>query len=359
MTTRAERRQAPKHTGITPRKVFLAVAAVVFATIILLVAVALLGGPKRSSDTVSVVIPSGSGSVEIAKILNSEKIISSEGSFLVRAQLSGKSSSFKAGTYQFHPGSSDSEVIELLAKGPEIKTLKITIREGLTLIQTAEAVSDSLGIDKQVFIEVATKGAPALADKYPVVKGAYGDSLEGFLFPDTYEFREGVSAEQVIERMVARFTQVWDKLEKPSSRTKRYSTNELVTIASIAEREARILEERPLVVSVIDNRLDDNMRLQLCSSVQFLLPGEEERTKIRLTAEDIAIQSPYNTYINKGLPPGPIANPGANALEAAFHPAKTEYRYFVLTGKDGSQTFTKTYAEFQKAKSKSKAVLGE
>lgn len=358
MTSRAERRQTSRTARTLSKKIILIVAA--SALVLLVVAVVtLLSGPKRSADTTSVSIPSGTGTVEIAKILASEKIISSEPIFLIRARLSGKAAQFKAGTYEFYQNMGDSEVIALLAKGPKIPTVTVTVREGLTLLQTAQIISEKLGIDEQEFIDIALKGAPKLAGKYPVVKDAYSDSLEGFLFPDTYSFRKSVTAEQVIERMVGRFQQVWDGLDKPDNRLKRYSINELVTIASLAEREARILEERPLVVSVIDNRIEDRMRLQLCSSVQFLLPGEEERTKIRLTDEDIAIKSPYNTYINLGLPPGPIANPGANALEAAFHPAKTEYRYFVLTGKDGSQTFTKTYAEFQKAKAKSKAVFGE
>jgi UPF0755 protein len=126
-------------------------------------------------------------------------------------------------------------------------------------------------------------------------------------------------------------------------------------MASIIEKETKLNEERPLVSSVIYNRLTKGWKLQMCSTVQILI-GQD---KLRLSENDIKIESPYNTYLHKGLPPGPICSPGAESLKAAANPASTQYMYYVLTGKDGSQTFCTTEKEFQAAKQKSVEVFGE
>jgi UPF0755 protein len=130
---------------------------------------------------------------------------------------------------------------------------------------------------------------------------------------------------------------------------------ELVTVASIIERETKVARERPLVSSVIRNRLESGMRLQIDATIEYVLPGN----RFRLRNSDLQLDSPYNTYRNEGLPPGPIANPGLASLKAAAQPADTDFVYYVLTGKDGSHTFAETNEEFLRAKEKSKEVFGQ
>lgn len=304
-------------------------------------------------------IPEGSGTATIGTILAESGVVSNANLFRVKSRLADADGTYKAGVYELTVGMGYDDAIEALQAGPRSAYVTVTLPEGLTIHLMGVILEDEVGIPYDEFTSLARTSAPQFEEKYPFLEAAYDGSLEGFLFPDTYQIDVGATSEQVLDMMLARFAEVWDGLEKPAGRLDRYSVGEIVTIASMVEREASLDKERPLVASVVDNRLEQNMKLQFCSTVQFLLPGEEARTKIRLTNADIAIQSPYNTYLNQGLPPGPIASPGREALAAALNPADTNYLYFVLTGKDGSQTFASTYAEFEAAKAKSKEVLGQ
>lgn len=336
------------------------------AAIVLLVAFGIIGGffllsqpTGKPGEDVVIEIVGGSGTAAIAEALAQEDVIGNALVFRVLSRLDGADGTYKAGLYRFAQNTDYREVMKSLQRGPLQKYVTVTIPEGLTVRQTAELLAKHTAISADEFETLARSGAPEYADQYSFLEDAYADSLEGYLFPDTYRIDEFAQAQDVISMMLSRFDEVWQSIKVSSQRYKKYSVGELVTIASLVEREARIAKERPLVASVIDNRLKVGMKLQFCSSVQFLLPGEEDRTKIRLTNEDISIKSPYNTYLNKGLPPGPIANPGKAALQAAAKPANTDYIYFVLTGKDGSQTFASTAQEFEAAKALSKKVLGE
>jgi len=308
---------------------------------------------------VPVTIPEGSGTAAIATILAEEGVVENAIVFRIKSRLDGFDGKYRAGTYAMVVGMGYDSAMKMLTSGPRAEYVTVTVREGLTGHLIAQLMESQVGIPYEDFMAVVQGGAPSFAEEYPFLEGAYGGSLEGFLFPETYQIDVGSDATEVIGMMLAQFDAVWSSLDIPADRLERYSVYELVTIASLVEREARLENERPLVASVIDNRFDRGMMLQFCSSVQFLLPGEEERTKIRLTNADIAIDSPYNTYRNKGLPPGPIANPGRSAMEAALNPADTNYLFFVLTGKDGSQTFSETAAQHQAATVKSKEVLGQ
>lgn len=316
-------------------------------------------GQVASGTQVQVEIPQGSGTAAIAQILVDADVVDNAYLFRIKSRLDGADGTYKAGVYTMVAGMGYAEAIALLKQGPRTDYVTVTFPEGMTIHLMGVIVEDQVGIPYDEFTSLAKSAAPQFVAEYPFLVGAYNGSLEGFLFPDTYQIDKGATSEDILGMMLGRFAEVWDELDKPSDRTGRYSVNELVTIASLVEREASLDEERPLVASVVDNRLAKNMKLQFCSTVQFLLPGEEDRTKVRLTNADIAIESPYNTYINQGLPPGPIANPGREALNAALHPADTTYIYFVLTGTDGSQTFATTSAEFERAKAKSKEVLGQ
>ena len=175
------------------------------------------------------------------------------------------------------------------------------------------------------------------------------------MFPKTYQIKEGSTAREVIEMMLDQFDEEITAVDVAAAEKRGLSLPELVNVAAIVERETKLAKERPLVSAVIRNRLKQGMRLQMCSTVVYVL-GKNE---LRLTTAETKTKSPYNTYLNAGLPPGPIASPGLAALQAAAKPAKKDYIYYVLTGKDGSHTFASNNAEFLKAKQKSKRVFGQ
>jgi UPF0755 protein len=340
----------------------LAVIAAVIASIVFcgwFTLVRSTGPEVEAGQEVAIIIPEGSGVKQIGDILVERGIVSNSFMFQIMARLKSGGSYFHAGRYLLVTGSGYDAAIAALSVAPQAaEVVRVTIIEGLRIDQVAQAVGDQLGLSPSEFIERATTAAPDYVDDYPYLAGAYGDSLEGFLFPDTYEFTTDSTVDDVIERQLARFDEVWNSLEVPAERLDRYRVAELVTIASLTEREASLDDERPLVASVIDNRLDEGMMLEFCSTVQFLLPPDR-LTDLRLTNDDLDISSPYNTYRNAGLPPGPICNPSKASLEAAVRPSDSEFFFFVLTGTDGSQTFSKTLAEHEAALQISYEVFGQ
>lgn len=340
------------------------IAAVVLCLVILLGVAWLVIAPGQTSSlkegqAVTVEIAQGSGTAAIAQKLADAGLVKSPMLFRLQSRVTNSDGTFKAGVYKIAAGTSQGEIFDLLKKGPQAVYVTVTIPEGKTIAQTAQLLQKKAGVNAEEFTSYAQSAAPELEKTYPFLKGAYNGSLEGFLFPDTYRIESDATPEKVADMMVKRFGEVWDTLAVPQARAQRYSTQQLVTIASLVEREVAHASDRPLVASVIDNRLAKNMKLQFCSSVQFLLPGEEERTKIRLTNADISIDSPYNTYKNQGLPPGPIANPGKAALEAAISPASTKYLFFQVVDTKGTTKFDSTAQGFAATKAKAKATIGQ
>jgi len=305
---------------------------------------------------VDFVIAPGTNSTQIAADLKHAGLIGNETIFRFRLQRLGAGSNLIAGTHLLVSGWSYERIILALSSSPTSTAVKVVIPEGSNIARIATILHDRLGLSAAAFEAYATTAASDFKQQYPYLESAYNGSLEGYLFPDTYQFPKSSTPQEICAEMLGRFDQVWAGLQ-PSGHSN-YSIAQLVTVASLVEKEVSVPTERPLVASVIYNRLDRNMRLQLCSTVQILLP-DPAKNKLRLTAVDLATPSPYNTYLHAGLPPGPIANPGKAALEAALKPAQTSYLYFVLTGKDGSQTFASTSAEFETAKLKSKEVFGQ
>ncbi len=359
-------RYVAHHSSSRPkRKPVLAIALSAIAVLVVVAVVAVVytfflhqNSPKNvSGKQVAFIVKKGASGDEIARELEKAGLIDSPFIFQFHLRTSGESAHIKAGSHRIVAGASYDEVISSLVDFAPVATVKVTIPEGRNIKQIAVILEDKLGIPQAEFVTYAENAAPELTNRFPELTGAYHGSLEGYLFPDTYEFTKKATKEEICATMVARFGQVYQST-KTQAATGKYSINELVTVASLVEREASVASERPLVASVIYNRLDRGMKLQLCSSVQFLLP-DPEKNKLRLTNADISTPSPYNTYLHKGLPPGPIANPGKAALDAAMNPEPTDYLYFVLTGKDGSQTFASTDAEFAAAKELSKQVFGQ
>jgi UPF0755 protein len=322
---------------------------VIVALVGAVVASYMLFGPDTdvaAGQPVHVVIEPGSTTAAIAEVLSDARVIDNALVFRYKARRSGVDGTLKAGEYDMATGMSFEAVIEQLTAGTVLDYVDVTIPEGFTAAQVAARLAAKTGIPEGELAALATGGASEFVSEHPYLEGAYGGSLEGYLFPATYRVPEGATARDVIEMMLDHFDAQVAALDLTFAESRGLDLSDVVVIASILERESRLAEEFPLVSSVIYNRLAKPMRLQLCATVLYTLPGNKQS----LTNADLGHESPYNTYLHDGLPVGPISNPGLRALQAAANPPETKYLYYVLTGEDGSQTFTATYDEFLRAK---------
>ena len=261
-------------------------------------------------------------------------------SFLRRTQ-----ASFQTGSYRIDPGMSTLDIHDVLVSGREI-LVRVTIPEGWTASQIAGRFDEFNIVASESFLRIA-EGTEITA-RY----GLTDKSAEGFLFPDTYMFPKNYPAEKVVEVMVKTFFEQLEEVYPEHTELDESVLYDRIVIASIIEREYRADDEASLMASVFINRLEADMRLQSCATVAYVMTEELglEYPEV-LTYDDLNIQSEYNTYRNGGLPPGPISNPGATALSAAFHPAKSDYYYFVLKDPDaGRHEFTKSFDEHLSAK---------
>jgi UPF0755 protein len=234
------------------------------------------------------------------------------------------------------------EIMTQLLSG-KADTVRFTIPEGYDIRRVTEKLSAEGFIDAEIFQQEITSGVfdyDFLAD---VPAGP--DRLEGFLFPDTYEIFIAANEHDIIDKMLYQFSKVFPEESAARAKELNMSVRELITLASIIEREAQVPADRPVISSVFYNRLNIGMPLQSCATVQYIL-GEQKPV---LSIADTQIDSPYNTYLIPGLPPGPIASPGADSIKAALYPADTRYIYFVAKG-DGSHAFSETYDQFLKDK---------
>lgn len=298
-------------------------------------------------EEVSLEIPEGSSSSQIAKLLKDNNLIRSELVFRLVLKKNKVENLLKAGYYTLNTGMDVNEIIGELTKGGKNKNVvTFTIPEGYELEMIAEKLSKEGLVDKERFLEL-TSDKKYFEDKFPFLSELKaGQSLEGYLFPSTYEVYLGASEEDIIEKMLTQFQRVFEEKVKGHMDNVALSFNEVVTLASIIEREAKIDEERPLISAVFHNRLKIGMPLQSCATVQYIL-GERKEV---LTEADTRIESDYNTYIHKGLPPGPIASPGEKSLIAAVKPENVDYLFF-RTKEDGTggHVFSTTYEEHLKA----------
>jgi len=335
-----------------------ALAIVCVVTVLVGLAAWFLFSPGLGDDSagmpVQIEVNSGATTAQIANTLNAARVIGSVNAFRLRARLTGADGKLRPGVYDLSTGMSDSDVLAALQAGPKTRYVSVTIPEGFVLAQIAQRFEEQAGVPAKEFLNLARGGAETFVEAHPYLADAYDGSLEGYLFPKTYRVRAGSSATEVIEMMLRQFDTEIASVDTTQATRRGLSFNDLVVLASMIERESKLDEERPLVSSVIHNRLAKNMLLEIDATIEYVLPGN----RFRLRNSDLRIDSPYNTYRRKGLPPGPISNPGLASLKAAAAPADTEYLYYVLTGKDGSHTFAETKAEFLIAKQKSKEVFG-
>lgn len=300
-------------------------------------------GASGPSRPVTVEVPDGATAEEVGGILEDSGVIRSSLGFRVVAQIRGLGSSLQAGTYQLATNMTVSEVLDALAAGPAAETVMATFPEGLEVEEAAAVASEHLGLDQEAFRSAATSGEFALPPYLPSGVG----TVEGFLFPKTYEFPAEVDERAVIARLLAQFEEEAATLDWSRAEDLGLSPYEMVVVASLIEREARIPADRAKISAVIHNRLREEMPLQIDATVQYALP-EDNRL---LTEEDYEVDSPYNTYLYQGLPPTPIASPGLASLRAALEPADADFLYFVVVDQEsGRHGFAETYQEFLRLK---------
>ena len=280
-------------------------------------------------------IPAGTGTAGVATRLKQAGIIRSRLDFeLLRKYKGGR---LLAGEYRFDHPAPLSEIYARIARG-DVYTISLTIPEGFNLFDIAQAVQSAKLSDAQTFLASERRDTALIRDLSP-----HASSLEGFLFPDTYRFSRHTKPDQMLAAMVKRFRQVAASLNLLTSP----DLARTVTLASLIEKEVSVDKERPLVAGVFRNRLALGMPLQTDPSVVYaaLL---ENRWRGTIYRSDLAFDSPYNTYRNPGLPPGPIANPGVAALKAALHPTPTDYLYFVADAQ-GHSVFSKDLHQHEAA----------
>ena len=285
-----------------------------------------------SGEAKTVDIERGMGLSAIAEKLEGEGVIRKAEIFSLAAFLGGTQGKLRRGEYAFSAGETLSSVHGKLRRG-EVYLRKVTFPEGITLARMAGTLESAQIVSGEEFLALARNA------EYSTKKlGADVLSLEGFLFPDTYFFAKNISAEKVIETMLGRFREVWAGLDVPGGES---GLREIVTIASLIEKETAFAPERPLVSAVIRNRLKTGMKLEFDPTVIYAL-GDRFDGDIR--KKDLSFPSPYNTYVVSGLPPGPIAAPGLESIRAALEPADADYLYFVSNG-DGVHVFSNTYRD--------------
>lgn len=302
---------------------------------------------SSSRKAVRVTVPPGASAPQTARRLRSKGLIRSARLFTGLARLGGWD--VKAGVYALSPSMSTRAILAKLRSGDVAPTVRVTFPEGFTLEQDAARAARIEGVRADDFRRLAgSQGATFQAD-FPLPA-----NLEGFLFPDTYDFEPGADARQVIQTMLDTFGA---KVRRPlagdfaAAKSRGFDMREVVTIASLIEREAREKKDQPLIAAVLYNRLRIGMPLQVDATVQYVI-GHRERVLYR----DLRVDSPYNTYKHAGLPPGPICSPGVDAIRAALHPADAPYLYYTANP-DGSHTFTTTLEKHVEATAEARAAL--
>ncbi len=290
---------------------------------------------------VQVTIPKGSSVSEVGDMLSDKGVIDNSTLFQVRVTLAGKRSEIYSGHFALSHGMSYGAAIDALSTPPVKRTVTVTIPEGYTRSQAAQLVEED-GVPGSY-----TKATVRSNYLNPADYGGKGaKDLEGFLFPDTFELKPSASVADLVQLQLQDFKRRLEGVNMKYARSKNLTTFDVLTIASMVEREAGVPGQYKDVASVVYNRLHEGMPLGIDATIRFATGNYTKP----LTESELAIDSPYNTRTNVGLPPGPINSPGLEAIEAAAHPAKTDYLFYVTTPNAcGKLTFAKTEAEFEAA----------
>jgi UPF0755 protein len=298
--------------------------------------------PAAPTARVTIVIPHGTSVMGIAGRLAARGVIADPGKLMIFAKLGRVEGRLKAGKYEFLTGSSEWSVVRRLVSGG-ILVDRVTVPEGLTVRETAHLLEREAGVTKEEILELASDSLVA----YEL--GVEANGLEGYLFPDTYSMYWGTRPRRVIQMLVHRFFEIFNDSLSQRATELGFSIHQIVILASMIEKEAQVDEERFLISSVLHYRLELEWPLQCDATIQYALPERKEQ----LTYDDLEFDSPYNTYIHQGLPPGPICSPGERSIIAALYPADTDYLYYVARG-DGTHEFSRTSTDHQRAKLRAK-----
>lgn len=307
-----------------------------------------LEASRLLSEPVELEIPAGSSTGAIAQLLYDAHLIDSKEDFIDLLVKKGVDTKLKPGHYSFSSHDTSEHIIEQLLFGGKQEGLKLTIPEGYTIKQTAAQVEKQLGISQDSFLEEAKASN---FSEYEFLAQAYADSLEGFLYPKTYHFSQNATAHEVIDTLLKQFKKETASFDFSSAQG--LNMHQVITAASLIERETRVLEERPRIAGVIFNRLNKGMMLQIDASVIYAL----STNATKLSLKDLEVDSEYNTYKHTGLPPGPICSPSASSIKAVLEPEKHNYLYYVLTSKDGTHSFSDNYQQFLEDKKEYKRVF--
>ncbi len=293
-----------------------------------------------SGDEVALTIPSGATFATVVDTLQARGLVRRPTLFRVYSRLKGYDTQVRSGGYTFREGDGWQTMLTALAEG-RVVTMAITVPEGWTLRQIAHPISSVTGLDPDtIYARISGRD---LHERW----GVPGPGLEGYLFPDTYRFAEGASLDAVVEAMVERYKAVWTPERLALLEASGFDERELVTLASVTQAEARVVDEMPSIASVYDNRVRRDWPLEADPTVLYALGGHRDR--LLYAAIDSVADNPYNTYRNPGLPPGPIGAPGEAAIDASLSPASEPYMFFVARP-DGRHVFTRSLAEHNRAK---------
>jgi UPF0755 protein len=339
-------RRSRRHDDPDDRPHRAALVALLVAFLVLVAGVVAAGayyghckGASGPKDDVAFTVEPGTSGEDVVSELHDLGVVRCGGivgRILLRS--TGKADAIRAGSYTLTTNMTLDEAVRVLSTPPPaVPTVRLTIPEGYRLTQIAERVHEEFGIAEDQFLTLALGKDWSLDPYLPAGKGA-----EGFLFPETYRFAKDSSAKDVIQRLLDQFATEAEELDWHKAKALGVSDYEIVTIASMIEREAAVASDRAKIAAVIYNRLADGMPLGIDATIGYIDPDPSNG----LTVSDFEIDSPYNTRLRTGLPPTPIASPGIASLRAALSPADVPYLYYVLCGDNGEHRFSVSYKQF-------------
>ena len=312
-------------------------------------------GPNKSIsevqlEIITVTIPQGSAASEISSILDATGVVTSKLAFELYLRNENLTNKLRAGTYELPNNLTFEELTSLLLKGPPLKTYTITVPEGLWIVETLETLSAQTGYDINQLENSLTSGL--VVSKFLTLQQSQSiQNWEGLLFPNTYQIDIEANGEDILQVMVNELEARYEALLQTYSLPGWIGNpNAFFTVASLIEAESKLDEDRPLVSSVIKNRLEDDMLLQIDAAVLYAL----QKRKSQVLLIDLQVDSPYNVYKFTGLPPTPISGFGQKAMQAIFETPDNDYIYYLLTDISGKMTFTNNYEEFINLKNKAK-----
>jgi peptidoglycan lytic transglycosylase G len=288
-----------------------------------------------------IIVSKGESFENVTDSLLNAGIITNRFYFSAAGRILAWTTKMQVGKFRFKSGVSNFEILDILRGGKTIETIAVTIPEGMRTTTVARICAVKLGIDSARFMRLVNDSV--FAHRLGVDEG----NLNGYLMPKTYAFYWQTDEEVIIKTLASEFWQDVDSNMLAQAKRRGKKLHEIITLASIIELETAIDSERAIIAGVYYNRLQRRMRLQADPTVQYALGGERRR----LHFSDLKVQSPYNTYVNYGLPPGPINNPGLASITAALYPVRHRYLYFVATG-EGGHRFSLTFDQHEKAKMK-------